>query len=75
VSQEWKPNNLSICYEAFSLPLALAVQLQRENLADAALYAKIVAELGKDTVRQESLITRMKPSAPDSIPGGCRKSS
>jgi hypothetical protein len=45
--------NISICYEAFSLPLAMAAGLQREQLADSALYAKMVAGLGDESVRQE----------------------
>jgi hypothetical protein len=46
--------NVSVCYEDFSLPLAMAAAMQREQLTDAALYAKLVAAVGKDTVRQET---------------------
>lgn len=48
-----RPTNISICYEAFSLPLAMAAELQREQLADPALYAKMVAGLGDKSIRQE----------------------
>jgi hypothetical protein len=36
-AEESVPLNISICYEAFSLPLAMAAELQREQLADPAL--------------------------------------
>lgn len=47
-------SNISVCYEDFSLPLAMAAAMQREQLSDAALYAKLVAAVGKDAVRQET---------------------
>ncbi len=47
--------NISICYEAFSLPLAMAADLQRQQLSDPALYAKLISGLGKESVRQEVL--------------------
>lgn len=50
------PVNLSVCYEDFSLPLSLAATLQREGPTDPVLYAKILAALGKDTVRQETFL-------------------
>ena len=52
--------NISICYEDFSLPLAMAAALQQEQLTDAELYAKVRASLGKDAgkdiVRQETFV-------------------
>ena len=52
--------NISICYEDFSLPLAMAAALQPEQLTDAELYAKVRASLGKDAgkdiVRQETFV-------------------
>ena len=53
--EERGPVNISICYEAFSLPLAMAADLQRQKLSDPALYAKLISELGKESVRQEVL--------------------
>ncbi len=53
--EESEPVNISICYEAFSLPLAMAADLQRQNLSDPALYTKLISELGKESVRQEIL--------------------
>ena len=52
-AEEVEPLNISICYEAFSLPLAMAAELQREQLPDPALYAKMVAGLGDEFIRQE----------------------
>ncbi len=49
-----EPKNISICYEDFSLPLAQAAALRRERLTDAEFYAKILAAVGKDDVRQET---------------------
>lgn len=46
--------NISICYETFSVPLALAAKLQRERQADAELYARLTNPVAKDGVRQES---------------------
>ena len=46
--------DLSVCYEDFSLPLAMAAALQREQLTDATLYEKVLAAVGKDSVRQET---------------------
>jgi Bacterial type II and III secretion system protein len=51
-----QPPNMSVCYEAFSLPLTMAATLQREQLADSALYAKLLAALGKESVKQETLL-------------------
>lgn len=48
------PKNISICWESFSLPLATAAKLQRERLADSELYARLVAAVEKQTVRQET---------------------
>jgi hypothetical protein len=58
--------NISICYEDFSLPLAMAAALQQEQLTDAELYAKVRASLGKDAgkdiVRQETFVVARAPS-------------
>jgi hypothetical protein len=50
-----EPKNISICYEAFSLPLAMAAELQRQQLSDPELYTKLISELGKESVKQEVL--------------------
>ena len=52
-AEEVVPTNISLCYEAFFLPLAMAAELQREQLADPALYAKMIAGLGDESIRQE----------------------
>jgi hypothetical protein len=44
---------ISICYEAFSLPLAMAAELQRQQLSDPELYTKLISEIGKESVKQE----------------------
>lgn len=49
-----EPKNISICYETFSLPLALAAKLQREQLVDSELYTRLVAAVEKQTARQET---------------------
>jgi hypothetical protein len=49
------PTNISISFETFSMPLQQAAQLQRENLADEEFYQRILADLTKDEVKQESL--------------------
>jgi hypothetical protein len=46
--------SISICYEDFSLPLAQAAALRRERLTDAEFYAKVLAAVGKDDIRQET---------------------
>jgi len=48
-------NNVSIRYEVFSLSLADAAALQRENLSDPAGYAKLVAMVAKKEAKQETL--------------------
>lgn len=48
------PKNISICYETFSLPLAVAAKLQREQLPDSELYTRILAAVEKQTARQET---------------------
>jgi Bacterial type II and III secretion system protein len=48
------PTNISICYETFSLPLAMAAKIQREQLPDSKLYARILAAVEKEEARQES---------------------
>ncbi|MGJ8635031.1 MAG: hypothetical protein ACSHX7_14035 [Luteolibacter sp.] len=47
---------ISICYEDFSLPLATAAKLQREQLPDSELYAQIVNAVEKETAKQESFV-------------------
>ncbi|MES2474355.1 MAG: hypothetical protein V4640_01150 [Verrucomicrobiota bacterium] len=48
------PKNASICYETFSLPLAMAAKLQRDSPGDGDLYSRIVAAVEKNTARQET---------------------
>ncbi len=48
------PANISVCYETFSLPLAMAAKLQRELTSDADLYTRLIAAVEKQTARQES---------------------
>lgn len=56
------PRNVSICYETFSVPLALAAKLQREDNTDAELYTLLAAGEEKDGIRQESFdLVRCKP--------------
>lgn len=50
------PANISICYEAFSLPLAMAAKLQRQQLGDSDLYKQLVAAVEKNTARQETFV-------------------
>ena len=49
-----EPKNISICYETFSLPLAVAAKIQREQLSDSDLYARIAAAVEKQAARQET---------------------
>ena len=51
-----EPANISICYEAFSLPLAMAAKLQRQQLGDSELYKQLVAAVEKNTARQETFV-------------------
>lgn len=48
------PPNISICYETFSLPLAMAAKIQREQLSDSELYARLTGAVEKQEARQES---------------------
>jgi hypothetical protein len=48
------PKNISICYETFSLPLAMAAKIQREQLSDSELYSRIIAAVEKKEAQQES---------------------
>ena len=48
------PPNISICYETFSLPLAMAAKIQREQLTDSELYARLTGAVEKEEARQES---------------------
>lgn len=51
------PNpNLSVRYETFSLSLADAAALARDNPRDGELYAKVVALVAKKDAKQESLL-------------------
>jgi hypothetical protein len=53
---EAQPNqNLSVRYEVFSLDLATAAALQRENPGDATLYLRLVAMVEKKEAIQESM--------------------
>ncbi len=54
VPEDNTPVNISICYETFSMPLPMAAKLQRENLADPDLYARVAAAAEKNTAKQES---------------------
>lgn len=55
------PMNLSICYEAFSVSLASAVKLQKENPSDPDLYAALSTALEKKEAKQEAFtIVRCK---------------
>jgi hypothetical protein len=45
---------ISICYEEFSVPLAMAASLQRSHPDNAALYAKLIESLEKNGVQQET---------------------
>jgi hypothetical protein len=47
------PAYVSVCYEAFSLPMADAAILRREGLPDAALYGELVKRTEGGTVTQE----------------------
>jgi hypothetical protein len=53
-SQTEIPPTISICYETFSLPLAIAAKIQRELLPDSVLYARIIDAVEKEEARQES---------------------
>ncbi len=52
----YEPVNISICYEEFSVPLAMAATFQRAKLADQALYAKLTESSDKTEVKQESFV-------------------
>ena len=52
---------ISLCYETFSLPLADAAAIRREEISDALLYQKLVDGLKKNSVKQETFtITRLR---------------
>jgi len=64
------PRNISVCHEAFSIPLALAAKLQRENKTDQELYAFLAGAPEKGEVRQESLnILRLKSGQKATVEG------
>ena len=48
------PGAISLCYEAFSMPLEKAAALQRMNPTDEELYLKIIASVGTDSFSQET---------------------
>ena len=48
------PLNISICYETFSIPLAVAAKIQRDQLTDAEFYKRILGAVEKEEARQES---------------------
>lgn len=56
IEQTAGPFNISVCYETFSLPLAIAAKLQRQQPADPELYKQLVAAVEKESARQESFI-------------------
>lgn len=61
--QETAHKEVSICYETFSLSLAMAAKLQREQLPDSELYARVLAAVEKQTARQETfLVVRSRSS-------------
>ncbi len=49
------PPNVSACFEAFSLPLGMAAELQRKGMTDPDLYQNLAAAAGKAEVKQEIL--------------------
>ncbi|MES2659670.1 MAG: hypothetical protein V4689_13720 [Verrucomicrobiota bacterium] len=61
---------ISVCYEDFSLPLATAAKLQREQLADSELYARITAAVEKQTARQETFVMLRGKSGQKSVSEG-----
>ncbi len=59
--------NISICYETFSLPLAMAAKIQREQLSDSDLYTRILAAVEKQTARQETFTVLRSKSGQKAI--------
>ncbi|MGJ8724639.1 MAG: hypothetical protein ACSHYB_08790 [Roseibacillus sp.] len=55
-SDEDYPKVLSICYETFSLPLADAAALQKEEISDALFYQKLQEGIKAGSAKQEALI-------------------
>jgi hypothetical protein len=49
------PRNLTLRFEDFSLDLATAAELLRTGPADEELYQKLIAMVGKNEARQESM--------------------
>lgn len=47
--------NLTVRVEDFSLDLATAAELQRDDLGDEELYRRVIAMVGKKEARQESM--------------------
>lgn len=51
-----EPKNISICYEVFSVPLAMAAKLQRSQPTDPDLYAKLTSSVEKNEATQETFV-------------------
>lgn len=55
------PRNISLCYETYSVPIALAARLRRERKTDAELYTLLSTATDKNGIHQESFdIVRCK---------------
>lgn len=55
--------SITVCHETFSVPLAVAAKLHREDKSDAEIYAFLVSGQEKDGIRQESFeVLRAKSS-------------
>lgn len=61
------PRSLSICYETFSIPLALAAKFQREDKSDAEIYAVLGVGQEKDGIRLESFDVMSSGSSQKSL--------
>lgn len=53
ISQSDRPRYVSICYEAFSLPMADAADLRRQSMPDAQLYQELVNRTKGGSATQE----------------------
>ena len=49
-------HGITICYEDFSLPLATAAKLQREQLPDSELYSLMTNAVEENTAKQENFV-------------------
>lgn len=65
--------NYSICYEAFSLPLATAAKWRRESPSGSRLYDQVVAALEDDGVRQEALVIQATRDREKTVNEGIRE--